>query len=228
MATVAADLDRIPQALEERTLAAFRQEELTTLQTEYAKYFDALQKHPRLLVGTEVPNLRDNSGREMETLRSSEDAADWQEALKAILVSEMNERVRQRVESVAGAQQTLIDSAELFRNNKDLVPGTKQFDKELADGFIRVARPYMVRENGKLQGFSIPVQPLIDSIRSDLVRQRAAAPKAPAAPPPAPKAPAAPPPAPQAGIQSKAGASSSAPEDYSVLFGTLGMPDFRF
>jgi hypothetical protein len=102
------------------------------------------------------------------------------------------------------------------------VPGTKDFDVDLANRFATMATPYELRVEGKLQGYTIPVQPLIENIRNQLIKERENTPAAPAAP----AAPKAPPEPPQAGIPSKAGAGSDA-EDFSTLFGTIGLPNLK-
>lgn len=191
---------------------------------EFPKYFEALQRHPRMLVGVEVPSL---TGEGTERLRDSADATDWQEAVKALLSEEVRERSLKAAESDDTTLTTLHSSIELFQNNSDLVPGTKQFDKELADQFAKLVKPYEVRVDEKLIGFNIPVQPLIDMVRGQLKESRAKAAQPPVAPAPAaqqtqakPVAPAKTP-APQKAVQTKAGTSSEA-EDFSALFGTLG------
>jgi hypothetical protein len=180
----------------------------------------------------------------METLRDTADATEWQEAVKSILVEEVQDRAQRAMEESSGFLDTIHASIELFQNNTDLIPGTKEFDVDLANRFATLAAPYELRNEGKLQGYSIPVQPIIEQIRSQLVTERARATDspptdgssgAPAAPiagapaagagnrDPAPAAPADPP---QAGIQSKAG-NSSETEDFSVLFGTIGLPNLQ-
>lgn len=161
----------------------------------------------------------------METLRDSTDAKEWQEAVKGVLLQELQERATLQSEALGPTMQTLHAAVELFQNNKDMVPGTKQFDPELARRFAEFAEPYIVREDGKHRGYSIPVQPLVERIRAQLVKERSAKPAAPApAAPPAPvRKPADPP---QAAIQSKAGQGAE-DNDFSTLFGTIGMPDFR-
>ncbi len=123
--------------------------------------------------------------------------------------------------------ETVHASIDLFKNNKDLIPGTKNFDRQLADAFASMAQPYEVRVEGKLQGYSIPVQPIIDSLRKQIASQRQTA-ATPQTPPAAPA-----PPVegrqvdpPQAGIQSKA-SSGAEPEDFSTLFGTIGLPNLQ-
>jgi len=180
-----------------------------------------------MLVGTEVPALQGEPG-QMETLRDANDAREWQEAVKQLLTDEVRERATREMESNEDIINTVHASIELFALNKDLVPGTRQFDRALADRFAKMAEPYELRVEGKLHGYTIPVQPLIEQLRAQLARERAAAP-APAAAPAAaqrgrPRKAADPP---QAGIPSKAGSSSSDEEDFSTLFGTLGLPNFR-
>lgn len=192
---------------------------------EYPKYFEALQKHPRLLIGQEVPRV---GAEGTETLRDSADAAEWQEAVKGQLVAEVRDRAVRLAEAGAADLVTVHGSIELFQNNHDLVPGTQQFDRELADRFVGLAKPYEARTpDGKLYGYTIPVQPLVAQLRTQIAGERAARPAAPAAPAAAPAAQAAvvdePP---QAGLVSKAGAGGEA-EDFSALFGTIGLSGLR-
>src|SRR5690606_13583295 len=101
---------------------------LEEVRTEYPKHFEALNKHPRLLIGTEVPSVK---GDGMERLRDAADAADWQEAMKHLLLDEVNSRTAVKQEELSGIFSTVHSSIDLFRNNADLIPGTKQFDREL-------------------------------------------------------------------------------------------------
>lgn len=161
----------------------------------------------------------------METLRDSNDAKEWQEAVRALLVEEIRTNAQAKFEENSGFLETIHASIDLFKNNPDLIPGTKGFNKELADEFAKMATPYEVRVEGKLQGYSIPVQPIIDQMRG-LIKARTAAPAAPPAPPAAAPAPRATLDPPQAGIPAKAG-SSSEKEDFSTLFGTIGLPNLQ-
>lgn len=231
-------------ALEEATLQIHQKTALEEVQKQFPKYFEAINQHPRMLVGAEVP-LPGRDG--METLKSSEDAKDWQEAVKSLLAAEVRDRAGRLVEGDKDMLQTLHASIELFQNNSDLVPGTKQFDKELADQLVKVAKPYELRVEGKLHGYTIPLQPLIEQLRTQLQESRKAAPAAPAAAPTAgapaaaaaPAAPAAAPatgapapapgaaaPAPQAGLTSKPGTSTEG-EDFDELFATIGLRGLR-
>ena len=83
-----------------------------------------------------------------------------------------------------------------------------------------MAAPYEVRSNGRLTGYAIPVQPIIDNLRQELAGTRRPSQKPAAAQPPPVTEP------PQAGIPSKA-ASSTEKDDFSVLFGTIGLPHLQ-
>ena len=207
------------------------------MREEFGGYFRALEAHPRTLVGQTVPSM---TGEGEEVLRDSQDAADWQSAAKSVLARELASRTEARMESDGPMLTLLHSSVELFQNNGDLVPGTREFDAELAAEFVRFAKPYEHRAEGKLIGYNIPVQPLVEQVRASLLQRRAAAqaaqaqapaaqaqtaPGRPAKAAPAP-APAEASSAPQAGISSKAGASGNEAQDFSVLFGTLG-PGFE-
>ena len=168
-----------------------------------------------------------------ETLRDTADATEWQEAVKSILVDEVRSRASKSMEDQDDFLTTIHASIDLFQNNADLIPGTKEFDVELANRFAEWATPYELRVDDKLQGYSIPVQPIVERLRAQLVAERA---KTPAAAPPAttpastgastPPVAAAQAEPPQAGIQSKAG-NGTAAEDFSTLFGTIGLPNLQ-
>ena len=168
----------------------------------------------------------------MDTLRDSNDAKEWQEAVRSLLVAEIQETAKAKMEESRDFMETVHASIDLFKNNKDLIPGTKNFDRELADTFAKMMTPYEVRVEGKLQGYSIPVQPIIDNLRGQIATRRQAAPtgtsQAPAAAQARASDQAARPPAepPQAGIQSKAG-NVTEKEDFSTLFGTIGLPHLQ-
>lgn len=215
-------------AFETKQTEIIERKAFESLQTEYPKHFEALKKHPRLLIGQEVPST---TGPGMERLKDSQDAADWQAAMKQILVDEVASRVEAEKDSMRDVFTTVHSSIELFQNNTDLIPGAKQFDRELADAFVAAVKDYELRTNGKLIGYSVPVQPIVNAIRAQLVARRAittAAPAAPAAQPTAQQQRAAEQArtptgqfdGPQAGIRSQAGASANAEED--VAAGVLG------
>lgn len=216
-------LGELSTKLEENTQNAYRAEALKDVQTDHEKYFDALKQHPRLLVGQSVPRI---GGEGNETLKDTADAREWQEAVKQILVEEVEARASVKLDENKDFLQTVHQSIDLFKNNVDLIPTTKTFDTELANRFATFAKPYELRVDGKLQGYSIQVQPIIDQLREQLVKDRAAgAVGAPAAAADAGGA-STPPPAdpPQAGVQSKAG-NGDQKEDFSTLWGTIGLPN---
>ena len=203
-----------------------KQQAFNATRAEYENYFQALETHPRLLVGKEVPAIGKDG---METLKDSNDAKEWQEAVRELLIQEIQDGARKLEEGAAPQIQILHASLDLFKNNKDLIPGTKQFNRQLADEFAKVAQPYEVRHEGKLRGYSIPVQPIIDALRSQMTQPAATVDtsvhQSPASAPPAGQQ-SPPSEAPQAGIPSKAG-SSAEKEDFSTLFGTIGLPHLQ-
>lgn len=196
---------------------------LAEVREEYKQYFEHITKHPRALVGVEVQSL---SGNGKERLRDSNDARDWIEGVKQLLAEEIQARTEAKQGELQGAFATIHGSIDLFRNNADLVPGTKQFDKELADQFAQMASAYEERADGKLIGYNVPVQPIVNQLRSQLAAQRAAkaAPAAPAAQPTQQQQRAAEQPrtptgqwdGPQAGISSKAGSSGAGQENVAA------------
>jgi len=218
---VVTQIGGLSTSFEESVTKAYQQEAYEGVKKDYANYFEALEKHPRLLVGTQVPAI----GKEgMETLKNSEDAKEWQEAVRTLLVAEIRSKAEVKLEESKPFIDTIHASIDLFKNNPDLIPGTKGFNRTLADSFAAMVTPYEIRdEDKKLVGYSIPVQPIIEQLR----KQQAATPAAPAAPPAAAPAPPTPPvEPPQAGIVSKAG-NSGEREDFSTLFGTIGLPNLQ-
>lgn len=212
-------LGRASQAIEANATKAVQSEELTEMRKEYSKYFESIELHPRLLVGREVPKLDGTDG--VEKLKDSADAKEWQDAAKGLLQQQLQSRTQKRVAENEGGMRMLHSSVDLFRNNKDLIPGTKGFNQTLAEQFTKAAKPYENRdEAGKMLGYTIPVQPMIDQMRAALKAQQAAAP-ATSPPPAAPPEPVA---EPQAGISSKAGGGGDNGEGDVVesLFGSFG------
>jgi hypothetical protein len=220
-ATVLPQIGELSTKFEESVTKAYQQESFEQVRKDYGNYFEALEKHPRLLVGAQVPAI----GKEgMETLKSSEDAKEWQEAVRTLLAQEIRSKAESKMEESKAFIDTVHASIDLFKNNPDLIPGTTGFNRPLADAFATMATPYEIRgDDKKLVGYSIPVQPIIEQLR----KQLSTAP-APAAAPPTVLPVATPPPAdpPQAGITSKAG-DSSQKEDFSTLFGTIGLPNLQ-
>jgi hypothetical protein len=219
---VVAKLGTLNEAIEENVTKAYQSQAFQAVQEEHPQYFEALEKHPRLLVGTQVPAI----GREgTETLKDSADAKEWQEAVRSLLVAEIKAKAREQMDGAKDYLETVHASVDLFKNNKDLIPGTPGFNKGLADAFAAMAQPYEVRVNGRLHGYSIPVQPLIETLRKQQAPSPSPVPEVPAGAPAAARPPA-PVEPPQAAIPSKAG-NSSEKEDFSTLFGTIGLPHLQ-
>lgn len=171
--------------------------------------------HPLELVGKELPPI---DGTEQNiVLRSAEEVAQWQGAVTTILQRELAASVAQSQQESNEILDVVQSSIQMFQDNPDLVPGSPSYNKALASEFVRIAEPYALKLDGKLTGYSIPVQGLIDRVRA----QVAAAPAA--APPATPAAKKAPPAKPQAGIPSVAGSSGDGAEDYSPMWAALGI-----
>lgn len=224
--TLSEDWGKIANGFETSQEEFLRGDVIQELQTELPQHFEAINKHPRELVGQKVQSVTDLS--KTEVLRDAADAESWQGAMKRLLAQEVASRVGDRQEGMRDQFQTVHASIDLFRNNVDLVPGTKQFDSELANRFVAFAKDYEVRSGGgKLLGWNVPVQPLINQLRTQMAAERAAKPAAPAAPSAQQQraaeqqrnqvgqfaAPAAPAPGPQAGIVSKAGTGAGTEDD---------------
>lgn len=192
---------------------------------EYKEYFDRLNMHPRMLVGQTVQSL---SGAGKEVLRDAADAKDWQDAVKHLLAQEIESRVTAKADELQDVFSTVHASIDLFRNNPDLIPGTKQFDPELAKQFAALAKAYELKSNDKLIGYSVPVQPMINQLRAQLSASRSA-PAAPAAAPSPQQQRVADQPrtetgqwtGPQAGITSKAGSTVEGDDEAAGLLATF-------
>ncbi len=203
------------EALETRFTQSFQQQAIAEAQENYPHYIEKLQMHPLELVGKELPSI--DGSDEPLTFRTPEEVAQWQEAVKVILQREMESSVVDRQNETNEILDVVHSSIQMFQANPDLVPGTKGYNKELAIQFTKLAEPYALRMNGKLTGYSIPVQGLIDRVRAQVSAKPAAAPAStPAKPaPPASK--------PQAGIPSKAGGGGGKEEDFSPMWKALGI-----
>lgn len=238
------------EGLEKRQTYELTSMAVADVKTEYAQYLEAVEQAPRYLVGKSVPKADGSEGTEL--LRDAQDARDWQDEIKKQLAREVQSRVRAGVDANRNTMEVLHNSIELFRGNPDIVPRTKQFDKELADRFAVLIKPYAIKTQAdKTAGWSIDVRPLLKTAREQLAAERA---KNPATPPAPAKAaeptaqqqraaqqqrtvqgkfsghPADNPAGPQAGITSQAGQSGGDEGGLDALFGTLGFPPgtFRF
>lgn len=177
--------------------------------------FQMLQQHPRELIGQDLPAL---TGTGTERIKDSADAASYQDAWRERVLRELSERVETGQTELREVSQTVHASAKFFQDNKDLIPGAKGFDRELADAFADAVKDYVVRSNEKAIGWSVPVQPIVNALRSQIAARRATVvqqPPAAASPSPRqqqaadqPRTPTGQFDAPQAGLRSQAGQST--------------------
>lgn len=207
----------LSEKLDERFTESFRQQAVEQAQEDYPHYIEALNKHPLELIGQELPAI-DGSDNKV-TFRTSEEIKDWQEAVKVILQRELEASISQKQAESAEVLDVVHSSIELLRDNPDIVPGSASYNKDLAVRFIKLAEPYALKMGGKLTGFSIPVQGLLDQVRAQVKAEKAA----PAGGTPPAKKAAATPAKPQVGIPSVAGTSGEGGEDYSAMWGALGV-----
>lgn len=210
------EFTRVADALEERFLQSYQQVALDQMQADYGQYIERLSRHPMELVGQELPAIDGTDGTLI--FGTVQEARDWQDAVKTILRREVQLHVQQQQEEYSDVRETLHSSIQLFRDNPDLIPGSQGFNKELADEVAKMARPYALKMDGKLTGYSIPIQGIVDQVRGNL-KARAAA--APAAPPPAPAKRKTSPP--QGGLPSRAASDSGGDEDFSPMWKVFGI-----
>ena len=230
--------------LETRLTNELTQSAVTDVRTEFAQYIEAVEQAPRYLIGKQVPRADGTEG--METLRDAQDARDWQDEIKKQLGREVTRRIEAARAENNGMMEVLNNSVQLFQSNPDIVPNSKQFDKELADEFTALIKPFEVRnDSGKLVGWKVDVKPMLVTLRQQLNNRRVASAASTSAPPQGTptaqqeRAAAQPrneggqwtnPDAPQAGIPSSAGQSGNDGENLDALFGSLGFAPgtFRF
>src|SRR5690606_33470630 len=158
---------KIASTIQESFKAQTQQEVMREVSTDL---INALQTAPRLLVGEKVPSLK-NKG-EVEIIRDSQDAREWQETARGLLDAEVNSRLASRMQDAMPILSTLQDSILLFQSNPDLNPSKNTFDKELADRVMEIAKSYEHRVGGKLFGFHVNLQPIINSTREQLAKER--------------------------------------------------------
>lgn len=216
------DWGAVSMGVEETLVRAHQETALAEVREEHKAYIEALEKHPRLLIGKEVPSLE---GEGTETLRDSQDAQEWQEAVKSLLVADINARVQTKMGDKDSSIQPIHDAIAMFQSNPDMVPSYPSFNKELADRFAAAVKPYELRVDGKLMGYNIPVQPIIDVIRQQLSAVPAPAAPAASAKVATPKPPADPP---QSGVPSSAPSGAEGTSDFQDSFwSAMGMDGFR-
>ncbi|QKY80407.1 hypothetical protein SEA_PABST_49 [Microbacterium phage Pabst] len=156
---------------------SFRQAAIQQLQEEInPEFITSLQSTPSELVGQEVLSIRAGApADEKVVLRTRADAAEYLQDLNGIVQKEINGITAERRDAARPIATVIQESFLLFENNPDLIPGTKGYDHELASRFAEIASTYEVKINGKVIGYQdINVQPLINSLRKDLEKQRGA------------------------------------------------------
>lgn len=213
---------------------SFRQAANQELRTEIdPRYYEALEKHPMALVGESVPGVKGDG--QMMVLRDTAEARDWQDATKALIEAEVAAKIRTKSDEVRPLMGVIQESILMLQNNSDLIPGTKEYDPELAEQFTKIAKSYELRIGDKLYGYQVNVQPLINELRTNLGERRGASgEQANQAAREAQQRRAAEQSrnqagqfdAPQAGISSKANVSGdTGNDDYSVFWSGVGMPN---
>ncbi|QGH78689.1 hypothetical protein SEA_YELLOWPANDA_50 [Microbacterium phage YellowPanda] len=220
-----------------RMETSFRQSAIQDLQQEIdPEFLEVLQEVPVRLVGSEVPSLARNAdpGAKIR-LNDSAQAAQYQRDLSALLEREITSRAKQKADDTRPMATVIQESFLLFENNPDLIPGTKGFDRELATRFAEITNDYAVRVNGKVIGYQdINVQPLINSLRADIAKQRGASGATAAQQRAEQQRQAAAQQerdeggkfqAPQGGVLSKAGNQGEAADDYSAFWSGVQMPN---
>ena len=212
----ATEFTRVGEALEERFTNHYRQEVLAETEEVYSQYVERLQLHPLELVGKPLPPLSAD-GNDI-TFSTAAEVREWQDAVKSVLRREIEGKIESLREQDEEVLSVVHSSIAMFQNNTDLIPKTAGFNKQLATTVSQLLKPYELRMDGKLTGYSIDTQGIIDQARGQL---KSAAPAAAAAP--AKKAAAKKAAPPQAGLSSRAGTSGAGGEDYAPMWNALGI-----
>jgi hypothetical protein len=185
-------------------------------------FLQMLQAHPMELVGNQVPNVNGQEG--VMRLNNAAEAEAWLGAVKQILGRQVNARTEALLQDARPILSTLQGANNLFKNNPDLVPGTKEYNPELAKQVYALTKTYIHKVDDKAIGFRVDIQPVVDAVREQLktaapaptARQEQAAQQA--------RTPTGQFDAPQAGIPSQAGISGDPEEDYDPFWKAVGRP----
>jgi hypothetical protein len=228
-AEVLPEIEKLSTALEERVTKVHQATALGEVREQHKNYFDALNKHPRMLVGAKLPSL---NGEGDETITDEADAKSWQEAVKVLLVNEVQARATKAMESQQDFLQTLHASIELFQNNADLIPGRLASTSSWPTASPRWSSPTSSVSTASSRATRFlcnrsstrSAHRLRRRGRRSLLHRRQLPPATGVAPPGTPASPAD---LPQAGIPSKPGSSQEGKDDFSTLFGTIGLPDLQ-
>lgn len=213
----AEQFNKVSEALDQRFLENHQQTALEGIREDYGHYIDRLEMHPMELLGVELPPI-DGSDKTV-SFNTVQDVRDWQEAVQTVLRRDVQARVDAFTEEDQDVRSVIQDSIQLFVNNPDLNPKSSGFNKELADEVARIARPYALKMDGKLTGYSIPIQGIVDQVRASQANRAAPA----TASAPVGKKPTKPAERPQAGVQSKAGTSQEGSNEADIFWGLYGI-----
>lgn len=213
----AEQFNRVSEALDQRFLENHQQVALEGIREDYGHYIDRLEMHPMELLGVELPPI-DGSDKAV-SFNTVQDVRDWQEAVQTVLRRDVQARVDALSEEDQDVRSVIQDSIQLFVNNPDLNPKSSGFNKALADEVARIARPYALKMDGKLTGYSIPIQGIVDQVRASQANRATPA----AASPALDKKPAKPAERPQAGVQSRAGTSQEGSNEADIFWGLYGI-----
>src|SRR5690606_30848239 len=126
-------------ALEERFTQHYQSQVVAQFEEEYSHYTDLLDLHPMELVGKEVPPL--DGSEQSVVFRTTAEAKEYQDAVKTVLGRMMRSEVEKLREADDEVITVVHNSIELFQSNPDLVPGAKNFNRELADQVMSLVEP---------------------------------------------------------------------------------------
>lgn len=188
---------------------------LPRMNEEYANFIRHIQAAPRDLIGKELPINGDPAN--MSKIRDEESAVAWQREHQQLLEQTFQELREDYMREHSTERVAVNNALELFSANPDLIPGTTDFNKDLAEGVMKYASKFIVKdENGRAIGFTVSVNNLISYARQEL-QKRASTSAAPA--PVVPEDP------PQVGVGTRQGATSAsddAAELRAILAKTIG------
>ena len=216
---------------------SFRTAAINELQDEVnPEFIDALGVQPGQLVGNELPSIRIGAPKEEKFKPlDRQQAKQYQDDLREMIESQVQARAQEKSEELRPMATVIQESFLLFENNPDLIKGTKGYDAELATRFAEIAQSYEVKVGGRVIGYQdINVQPLINSLRADLAKQRGAnganaanarAEQQRQAAAQQERDDAGKFQGPQGGILSKAGNSGEAADDYSAFWAASSVPN---
>lgn len=165
--------EKVSERLETAVLGQVTREVYDSIDKEF---HEVMRLSPFEIVGSEVPDLRRGAqeGSKIK-LRDSAEAREYQDSLKNIVQRQVDDQKQQKLSELKPMMSMVQGSVMLFQNNPDLVPGSAKFDVELATRFTRMAKAYEQRgPNGKLLGYAVNVQPMINELRSGLNSERGA------------------------------------------------------